>query len=119
MRILVVEDHVDVASLLASALTREGHDVITTHDAEEALAVLAHHRPDALFLDVLLGELSGIDLLRQLRKTDTTLPVVLLTGVPASELEETRHLGVLEIIEKPFALKRLPQLLHKVAGRRT
>jgi DNA-binding response OmpR family regulator len=118
MRILVVEDDIDVASLLAAALTRDGHEVVTTHDAEEALAVLAHYQPDALLLDIVLGELSGIDLLRQLRKTDTTLPVVLLTGVTPSELEEARHLGVADIIEKPFALSRLPQVLREVSGLR-
>lgn len=116
MKIMVVEDDIHVAGLLTAALESAGHEVITTHDAEEALAVLAHHRPDALLLDVLLGELSGIDLLRQLRKTDKTLPVVLLTGVDPSQLKQARQLGVIDVIEKPFALKRLPQVLRKVSA---
>ena len=119
MKIMVVEDHIHVASLLAAALTHEGHEVIAAHDAEEALALLAQHRPDALLLDVLLGELSGIDLLRQLRRTDKTLPVVLLTGQATADIvEAAQRLGVTAILEKPFGLKRLPQALREAVGGR-
>jgi DNA-binding response OmpR family regulator len=117
MKIMVVEDDIQVASLLAAALTHEGHEVIAAHDAEEALALLAQHRPDALLLDVLLGELSGIDLLRQLRRTDKALPVVLLTGLATAKvLKAARQLGVTGILEKPFVLKRLPQVLREALG---
>ena len=121
MRIMVVEDDIHVASLLAAALTNQGHKVISAHDAEEALALLAQHRPDALLLDVLLGELSGIDLLRQLRRTDQDLPVVLLTGQATANVSgAARRLGVTDILEKPFGLKRLPQALREaLAGRAT
>ena len=113
MKILVVDDEIPVATVLADALGRDGHDVIVALDAPEALSLLSQYRPDAVFLDVTLGELSGIDLLRQLRKTDRDLPVVLITGqASASQLNEARHLGVTDIIEKPFVLKRLTQCLR-------
>jgi DNA-binding NtrC family response regulator len=121
MRIMVVEDDIHVASLLGAALTHQGHQVISAHDAEEALALLARHRPDVLLLDVLLGELSGIDLLRRLRSTDQALPVVLLTGhATANVLKIARRLGVTDILKKPLGLKRLPQVLREaLAGRAT
>jgi DNA-binding NtrC family response regulator len=119
MTIMAVEDDIHVASLLTAALTHEGHEVIAAHDAEEALALLAQQRPDALLLDVLLGELSGIDLLRQLRRTDQALPVVLLTGHATADIvEAAQRLGVTAILEKPFGLKRLPQALREALGGR-
>jgi len=82
MTILVVDDEIPVATVLADALSRDGHDVIVAHDAPEALSLLSQYRPDAVFLDVTLGELSGIDLLRQLRRPTGACPWYSLRGMP-------------------------------------
>ena len=113
MRILVVDDEIEVASLLAEAVRRQGHEVATAQDAEEALPLLASYQPDAVILDVMLGELSGVDLLRRIRQTDARLPVVVITGhATATQLEEAKHLGVVDILSKPFALVRLTEWLR-------
>src|SRR5262245_37781182 len=116
MRLLVVEDDHQVASLLAQALTGEGHEVIIARDGEEALALLAHQRPDGVLLDVTLGELSGVDVLRCVRQTDQQLPVVIITGkASAKQLAEARRLGVSGVIQKPHVLKNLEETLRAVA----
>jgi DNA-binding response OmpR family regulator len=119
MRLLVVEDDHHVASLLAQALTGEGHEVIVARDGEEALALLGHQRPDGMLLDVTLGELSGVDVLRRLRQTDQQMPVVIITGqASAKQLTQARTLGVSGIIQKPHVLKNLEETLRAVAGAR-
>jgi DNA-binding response OmpR family regulator len=114
MRILIIDDEILVAKLLAEAVSSQGHDVTVASDGEEGLALLRQSRPDALFLDVKLGELSGIEVLRQVRRSDARLPVILITGhAAANELDEARVLGVSEIIEKPFVLNQLSGALER------
>jgi DNA-binding response OmpR family regulator len=60
MKILVVDDEIPVATVLADALSRDGHDVIVAHDAPEALSLLSQYRPGAVFLAVTLGERAGL-----------------------------------------------------------
>jgi DNA-binding response OmpR family regulator len=116
MRILVVDDEIHVASTLADAIRSQGHEVAVAHDAEEALVLLARYNPDALMLDITLGELSGVDLLRRLRQSNTRLPVVVITGhASGDQLDEARRLGVTDIIEKPFFLNRLTEALTALA----
>jgi DNA-binding response OmpR family regulator len=120
MNILVVEDEILVASVLADVLGAQGHRVTLAHDAEEASALLARHRPDAVVLDVILGELSGLALLRSIRKADPTLPVVIMTGhAKDDEILQARQLGVSDVIEKPFLLNRLTAAIQGIHDARS
>jgi DNA-binding response OmpR family regulator len=108
MRILIVDDEIHVARMLADAVSVQGHEVIVANDGEEGLALVRQSRPDALFLDLKLGELSGIEVLRQIRRRDPVLPVIVITGhADPEQLEEARQLGVTEILTKPLMLSQL------------
>src|SRR5262245_17152550 len=108
MKILIIDDEVHVAGMLAEAVSKEGYAVTVASDGEEGLVLIARNRPDAVFLDVVLGEMSGIDVLRQIRRTDPNLPVILITGhADPNQLAEARRLGVTDIVEKPFLLNQL------------
>ena len=117
MRILIIDDEIHVATMLADAVSLQGHEVTLAHDGEEGLALLQQSPPDALILDVKLGELSGIEVLRQVRRDRPGLPVVLITGhaVP-DQLDEARRLGVTDIVEKPFALVQLSVALESLGS---
>lgn len=118
MRILIVDDERAVANLLADALRGQGHEAALVHRGEDALAELGRVRPDAVFLDVLMPGMSGVEVLRRIRETDLTLPVVLITGHAQDyELEEARRLGISEVIEKPFILNALSEALGSLAPR--
>jgi CheY-like chemotaxis protein len=109
MRILVIDDEVAVADLLADAVELAGHESTIAHDGTEGLDAIDRDRPDAVFLDVSMPGMSGIEVLRRIRADDANLPVVLLTGhARPSELEEAQRLGVAEIVEKPYILSNLP-----------
>jgi CheY-like chemotaxis protein len=109
---LIVDDDVEVARVLADAVSRQGHVATLAHGGEEALDLVARERPDAVFLDVRMPGLSGIEVLRRLRRIDPTLPVVLVTGhAEPADLNAARQLGVTEIIEKPLLLKNLEDAL--------
>lgn len=119
MRILIVEDGIHVAKLLAESVRLQGHEAIVASSGKEGLSLLKERTPDAVFLDIVMPEVSGIDVLRQIRETHPALPVIVITGSASSEeIDEARRLGVTDVIEKPFVLKHLDEALGNLqAGR--
>jgi len=112
MKLLLIEDDVPVAEVLASSFAVEGHETAIAYSSEEGLTRLGQDRPDVVLLDVHLPKMSGIDVLRKIRSIDQTLPVIIITGkATASEIAEARRLGVTDIIEKPYFLEHFSDAL--------
>ena len=80
MRILVVEDDVQLARQIASALTEDGHDPIIVHDGERALDKTKQKSFDLIVLDVILPGIDGFDVLRHLRSEHMASRVLMLTA---------------------------------------
>jgi DNA-binding response OmpR family regulator len=119
MKLLLVEDDESVAQVLAEAFASTGHETTIRHTGEDGLAYLAGERPDAVVLDVRLPKLNGVAVLRRIRSTDPTLPVIIMTGLATpGEIEEIRRLGVTEIVEKPEILRHFGEALARIASRR-
>ena len=78
--ILVAEDYPATRSALRTLLKSAGHAVRFAVNGEEALAQVAQQRPDLLLLDVMMPKKSGYEVLSEIRRTDTALPVILLTA---------------------------------------
>jgi two-component system, OmpR family, phosphate regulon response regulator PhoB len=108
--VLVVDDEPDIAALVAYHLARESFRVSTVSDGREALESLERERPDLVVLDLMLPGMSGLDLLREIRKRPDleSLPVILLT---ARREEEDRveglSLGADDYVPKPFSPQEL------------
>jgi DNA-binding response OmpR family regulator len=118
MKLLLIEDDEAVAQVLAEAFASGGHETTVTHTGEDGLASLKRERPDAVVLDVRLPKLNGVAVLRQIRSTDQTLPVIIMTGLATpGEIAEVRRLGVTEIIEKPEVLRHFSEALARIAKR--
>lgn len=119
MQILIVDDEVNVANLLAESVRLQGHKAIVANRGQEALALINQERPDAVFLDIAMPELTGIEVLRRIRETDLTLPVIVITGKASShQIDEAKRLGVTDVIKKPFALTHLNQALGNLRPER-
>src|SRR5437867_11964377 len=102
MKLLLIEDDVRVAWVLAEAFGAEGHETTIRYTGEDGLAYLAGERPDAVVLDVRLPTLNGVAVLRQIRSTDRMPPVIIMTGLATpGEMAELRRLAVTEIVEQP------------------
>ena len=120
MRILVVEDEIDLLSGLGKALREEGYAVDTAEDGEEGLYKAESWDYDAVVLDVMLPKLDGWAVLQKLRKTKKT-PVLMLTARDASR-DRVRGLdtGADDYLIKPFdlpeLLARLRALIRRAAG---
>jgi len=101
-RILILDDEPNIGHSLRLILEREGYSVTITRTIAEAK--LAADRADALLLDVRLPDGSGIDLLRQLRERDVTIPAIMISGhaTIADAVQATRS-GAFDFLEKPLS----------------
>jgi len=115
MRILIVEDQQYVSSLLADAVRMQGHEVIVAGGGAEGLVLIDREHPDAVFLDILMPELDGVEVLRRIRQRSQELPVVVITGgASARQREDLLRLGVTDFVDKPLLLDQIQQTLNKV-----
>src|SRR5438477_3704383 len=105
--ILVVEDETTLRETLADALEVEGFRVIAAADGREALLTFRAERPDLVLLDLMLPELSGIEVCRIIR-AESGVPIVMLTAKD-SELDKVvgLELGADDYVTKPFSLREL------------
>ena len=116
-KILVVDDNLQLRTLLVSYLTQEAFDVATAGDGQEALYVARREKPDLIILDLMMPQMGGYEFMRVYsREADT--PVILLTA----RMEENDkvlglELGADDYITKPFSLRELTARVHAVLRR--
>src|SRR5437773_4688914 len=112
MRVLVVEDQVDLGDVFRDYLFELGHQPVVVHTAEAALARLKTERPDAILLDVQLPGMSGIDFLQLRPVRALGVPIVAVSGVVnESQARECLRLGASDFMGKPVMLERLNEVL--------
>jgi len=103
--ILAVDDENDVLLIIKTALLSEGFDVQTAGSGPEALTAIETATPDLVILDMMMPEMTGFDVLKQMRQNPATksTPVIMLTGVlNKDKVREAIDMGVTYYIVKPF-----------------
>lgn len=112
--VLIVEDDFALRSALCASLEVSGYCVKTADSAESAIALLnKNNNADIVITDIQMGELSGIDLLKYIRKNNITLPVILMTAYgDVSDAVEAMKLGACDYIQKPFEPEKLVEIIE-------
>ncbi len=107
-RILIVEDDPNILRGLDLNLAMEGYKVRTAADGEEGLRIARTERPDLLIVDVMLPRLGGLELVRELRKEDPDMPILILSA-KGQEADKVAGLalGADDYVVKPFGLREL------------
>ena len=104
LRILVVDDEVDICSLFEMVLSKNGHLVSTARNGREAIEMAKKGRFDVVVSDIRMPDMSGIDVLREVKKLDTETGVVLVTGCASLKTAvDAIHLGADKYLVKPFS----------------
>lgn len=90
-QILVVDDDADVCQLMVKLLKRFGYDAAAVTNGRDALNVLANHPPQLVLLDMMMPEMSGMDVLKNLRAEGRPLPVPIIIFSAVSDAEVKRE----------------------------
>lgn len=120
--ILIVEDEVDLAELVAFNLRQSGYTADSSGTGKEALSAVKKHRPDLVLLDLMLPDISGTEICRRLREDQDTrsIPIVMLTA--RSEEVDRVHgfeVGADDYVTKPFSPRELVLRVGAVLRRAT
>jgi two-component system, OmpR family, response regulator ResD len=106
-KVLIVDDEPNIREVVGLYLRRDGHDVVSAADGEEALKVFRKGEPDLVVLDLMLPKISGLEVCRRMR-ADRRVPLIMLT---ARGEEEERivglSLGADDYVVKPFSPREL------------
>jgi len=117
--ILVVEDDPSISQGLEKNLRFEGFSVFVAPNGERGLELAVDKSPDLVLLDVMMPKMNGFEVLRELRRREIEVPVIMLTA-KGEELDKVRglDLGADDYITKPFGLSELLARIHAVLRRK-
>lgn len=119
MRVVLIEDNLNLAKGIKNALTDQGHAVDHLDDGLDGDAFLTHHSADVAIIDINLPRLSGIEIIRRLRARDDSIPALILTAQgKTSERVAGLDAGADDYLVKPFDMPELIARLRALARRR-
>jgi two-component system chemotaxis response regulator CheY len=114
MRILLVDDSRTIRNFQKGALKGLGYDdILEASDGLEALKIFGATPPDLMLVDWNMPNMDGISLIRKIRETDKTVPIIMCTSESdRSRVLEAVNAGVNNYIVKPFTAKTLAEKIH-------
>ena len=116
-KILIVEDDTGIADFEKSELIHEGYNVVYADDGRKALEVFEAEKPDLVLLDIMIPSLSGLEVLRRIRK-ESQVPVILVTARGETYDKVTGlNAGADDYIAKPFEIEELLARMNAVLRR--
>lgn len=108
LSILMVEDGPRVGEFVARFLRKEGYEVTCASSGEEGLRLFREGAPNVVLLDLVLPGIDGLEVLRQIKAADATVPVIMMTAhATVSIAVEAMRLGALDFLTKPIDLDGL------------
>jgi len=106
--VLVVDDEKNICDLLQQAMEHAGCSVQTACDGRQAVELVKKSRFDAIFLDIKMPGMNGVEVLKRLRETQPEAAFVMITGYATSELvDESLSSGAFICLSKPFSLAQV------------
>ena len=106
-KILVVDDEKPISDIIKFNLEKEGYDIVTAFNGEEALEKVEEENPDLIVLDVMLPKIDGLEVVREVRKTHS-MPIIMVTA-KETEIDKVLglELGADDYVTKPFSNREL------------
>ena len=118
-KILVVDDEKSIRDLLSAALGQWGYQAFLSTSGPEALGMLKGQLLDASLIDIRMPDMDGIELLRELKRYDSSMEVVIMTGYPTvTTAVEALKEGAYDYLTKPLIMDELKHLLARLVERR-
>ncbi len=118
-KIVAVDDEPDIVKLLQKIITRAGHEFVGYTNPKEFLDSYSQEKPDLVLLDIMMPEMDGWEVYKEIRKTNPGQKVALLTAldIPDTLKKGVKELGASDYIVKPFdpeaLIKKIEEILAK------
>jgi len=117
-RILIVDDSLFQRRIISTPLKTEGYEVIEAINGRDGLEKILSGKPDLILLDILMPEMDGFEMLKKLRDTGNTIPVIMLTSdVQNTTRDECLSLGAEAFINKPVKAEELIPVIRSTLAR--
>ncbi len=114
--ILIIDDDKHIRYLLKVALEPMGHQIVEATNGKEALTILQDSSPSLMIIDILMPELDGIELIRNIRRTKTDKKIIAISGGQSIEnvdiLDLAQRLGATHTLQKPFDIRTLVNMVQ-------
>ena len=114
-RILVVDDEISVCDFLIDFLTLKGYEVHTASDGYTAINKVKKINPCLVLLDIIMPGISGIKVLKEIKKLNSKIKVIMFTAVP-DQIKESIDLGAYDYIKKPMSLDHVGNIVMHALG---
>jgi len=106
--ILIIDDESSILNLMAKSCRQQGHDVTAVQSGKEGLAALDAQQPEMMIVDLLIGDMNGLDIIRYSREQYPQTEVIMVTGHGSIETAvEAMRLGAFDYVTKPFEVSDL------------
>jgi CheY-like chemotaxis protein len=116
-KIMLIDDERDILTLIAKRLKALGYETNEVLSGEKALEIIKNDKPDIVVLDYMMPGLDGIETLRQIRKIDRKLPVIMMTAYPDQKsIEGSSKLGIIAYVPKLSMFESLEKSLMSAIG---
>lgn len=113
MKILWIDDEPDILYLCSAILSKHGHEVYTLQSSSDVLPTISATHPDVILLDHWMPEMTGIEVMKQLKKSPyANIPVIMCTSNPEVKAE-AQLAGVDRFMTKPFNMEQMEQLIYE------
>lgn len=115
-RILVVDDEANVVRSLSFVLTKNGYEVSSARDGEEALRKVREFRPQLIFLDIMMPRKNGFEVCQEIKKMPDTrdIPIVMLSAKGVADQDPVLNCGAYAYISKPFSPQEIVTRVNQI-----
>jgi len=114
-RVIIVDDNTDITGVFADIFELTGNNVVGIgHNGEDAVELFLKHKPDFIFIDVMMPVMNGIDALKAIKENDPNAKVIMVTADNSTNtIKELEKLNATSIIFKPFKIEDVISVIEK------